>query len=123
MSSGDEMPLNAIIGAELAAVVFVRDYLQFNFEVPFVILNAHADPVVQVTDRRFTKDTSGWRDAVCALIGHQITNFEIESGTEFRIVFDNTATLSIPLDTDEIEPAVFCFSRGNDPPEYVIIGP
>ena len=121
------MSLNAMIGSELVAVLFVRDYVQFQFEAPQAILSANAIPGVQVGNDCFTKDKPGWRDALCSLIDHRVTKVEVLQPMQFRISFDsfsfeNSATLYIPLDTPEVEPAVLSIFEGRAAHNYVIRG-
>ncbi|MBG0825956.1 hypothetical protein HS048_35380 [Planomonospora sp. ID91781] len=62
--------LSALIGQELGSVVFVRDYVQLDFDGPrftlFVWPQVSLDSAVRVMG------DPGYRDALCALIGHTV---------------------------------------------------
>ena len=88
-------PLQLIIGEELSAVVFVRDYVQLQFDGPG--LTAINDPTVVVGGRAYTTTTAGYRDALCGQIGHSVVSAEVASDMEITIEFDDGSTISISL--------------------------
>src|SRR5215468_8546154 len=69
-----ESILEALVGEELGSVVFVMDYLQLDFVN--ARLTAYVWPTVTVGDvsRRF--GDPGYRDALCALITHEVIETE-----------------------------------------------
>ncbi|GIH89928.1 hypothetical protein ACFFMN_11990 [Planobispora siamensis] len=62
--------LSALIGQELGSVVFVRDYLQLDFDGPRLTLFVW--PQVSVDSTVHSMGDPGYRDTLCALIGHTV---------------------------------------------------
>jgi hypothetical protein len=62
--------VDELVGQELGSVVFVRDYVQLDFDGPR--LSLYVWPTV-VTDRRVDFGEPGYRDALCELIGRPVT--------------------------------------------------
>lgn len=94
-----------LVGDELSAVAFVRDYVEFHFDGP--VLRALSDPLVRTDagDEAQFPDP-GSRDALCALIGRTVQAVRVASRQDSptkddRIEFDvNDATVVIPLGAD-----------------------
>lgn len=61
--------LDTLTGHRLAAVVFVEDYLQFQFDGPGIRLSAYSLPTVMVHGRASRAGESDWRNDLCSLIG------------------------------------------------------
>ena len=61
------MAFNAIVGATLAAVTFVMDYVQLQFDA--AQLSAYTLPRVELAGRSWTSQDEGWRTSLCARIG------------------------------------------------------
>ncbi|MGW5106674.1 hypothetical protein [Nocardia sp. NPDC004123] len=68
---GDSL-LARLVGLELASVVFVRDYLQFDFDGPrltcYVWPTVHADGITR------SLGDAGYRDALCAFISQTVVS-------------------------------------------------
>ncbi len=87
-------PVQQLVGAELAAVVFVRDYIQLSFDGP--MLNAHT-PIAVTTDG--VMSVSGddqFRNRLCGLIGRSVTNVRVRDD-EFRIELFGGSSISLSL--------------------------
>lgn len=80
-------PLQRLIGEELSAVVFIRDYVQLQFDGPG--LTAVSDPKVIVDGRTYQVTAPGYRDALCERIGHTVNQAQVIEGEEIRIDFDD----------------------------------
>ena len=59
-----------LIGLELSAVCYVRDYVELHFDGP--ILRCLADPIIAGSSGRFEHREVGSRDALCALVGEVV---------------------------------------------------
>ena len=93
-------------GGEIASVTFVRDYVQMTLEVVSdggrtVGLTFTTSPVVHEGDETFREGDSGWRDALCHLIGRRVNHALVEDGIEFRLTFDPAASLRVSLREDD----------------------
>jgi len=67
---GDLVELVAIEGEQLSAVTFVQDYVQLHFDGP--TLTTITRPTVVAGDASFDYGAAGYRDRLCALIGHVV---------------------------------------------------
>lgn len=65
-----EAPLSLLEGREVSAVVFVRDYLQLQFDGPY--LNAYVWPELHKGRQNWDVSRPGYKDALCNLIGRTI---------------------------------------------------
>ena len=93
--------LESLVGLELSAVAFVRDYVEFQFDGP--VLRALANPLVRTEGDKSQFPDPGSRDALCSLIGRAIESVRViwsedsPTGDE-RIEFAvRDATVVIPL--------------------------
>jgi len=66
--------LQQLAGRELSAVVFVRDYLQLQFDGPNITprLNLYVWPRITQVSVVVSYGESGYRDALCAQIGRLV---------------------------------------------------
>jgi hypothetical protein len=85
--------LHDLAGEEVGSVCFVRNYVEFHFDGP--ILRSLANPVIEISGRRFEHPQAGSRDALCQLIGHSVQSARDETGRLF-LVFDGDMTIIIP---------------------------
>ena len=74
--------LTALVEEELGSVVFVMDYLQLDFGN--ARLSAYVWPTVSIGDVRRGFGDPGYRDALCALITHEV--IETEESPEAGLV-------------------------------------
>ena len=86
--------LNRLKGRELAAVSFVRDYLQLQFEPG--LLNLYAWPAVIRDEVKLELGDSGYRDSICDQIGRQVMHVS-NSNDLITFVFSGGATLAVAL--------------------------
>ena len=97
MSSANEKsnPLHPLLGEELSAVVFVRDYVQLQFDGPgLTLIN---DPTVITNATKYQPALPGYRDALCERIGKSVSNAQVAEGDELRIDFNDGSTILISL--------------------------
>lgn len=91
--------IKCLVGAQLAAVTFVRDYLQFSFDGP--ILNAYVWPTVCVDSSTYTIKSDGYRDELCKRINHDIVSAYVEQGKKLAMAFDDGSSIYISLLDDD----------------------
>src|SRR6266566_302046 len=93
-----ELPsLSSLAGEQLSSVIFVADYVQFDFNGP--VLSAFSPPIVEVNGVRHQFPGPGSRDALCSLI----QQFVASAGAQDRSIdvsFDSGAHLTISLAPD-----------------------
>lgn len=68
---------------EMNSVVFVMDYVQFTFNGP--MLSAFTHPTVEIKGNILQWEDSDYRDALCGLITHSITETTIRKDDSTRI--------------------------------------
>ena len=88
--------LEFLVGEEVSAVSFVRDYVEFHFDGP--VLRALTNPVVETADGRWQFPALGSRDALCAAIGLGVQQVEFATGAHIRLTLAGGLRLTIPLD-------------------------
>jgi len=92
----DELPqLSSLTGEQLSAVIFVADYVQFDFNGP--VLSAFAHPIVEVNGVRYRFPDQGSRDALCSLIQAFVATAGSQDDRSIDVTFDSGAHLSISL--------------------------
>src|SRR5258707_6774954 len=96
--------LDELVSEQLSAVIFIQDYLQLEFDGKRLTINVW--PTVFVSENEFQIDHIGYRDALCKLIGKQVTSTS-ETETEIVVGFD-TGRIAIGLTDDTaIERLIF----------------
>ena len=104
-----------LVGEELSAVCFVRDYVELHFDGP--LLRALTNIEVTRPDIRKTFPEPGSRDAICALIGMRITSLDMRASHGVCITFEDSSAILIPLATDaESGPEAAHFVPGENAP-------
>ncbi len=83
-----------IIGEEMSAVCFVRDYVEFHFDGP--ILRALSLPTAKVGGKSFLPDMSGWRDALCSLVGRRVLAASVD-GEMFLLSLEGEVVAEVSL--------------------------
>jgi hypothetical protein len=91
--TGDMRELEDLVGCELSAVAFVRDYVEFQFDGP--VLRSLAPPVVIVGALRHEFPQAGSRDALCELIGRLVEG-AAELSDRLSVSFAGDVLLEIP---------------------------
>ncbi|WP_107657385.1 hypothetical protein [Nocardia suismassiliense] len=92
MNAPKDSLLIRLIGLELVAVVFVRDYLQLHFDGPR--LTSYVWPTVHVGGSSLYLGDVGYRDALCAFINQTVVSTEEAVGRGLLLRFA-TSALSI----------------------------
>jgi hypothetical protein len=87
-----------LAGEELAAVSFVRDYVEFLFDGP--VLRSLTSPRIVRGDTVSTFPERGSRDALCSAIGAKVTSVELKEDDSFVLIFGNGDRIIIPLDKE-----------------------
>jgi hypothetical protein len=99
MISSSDNPLAILVGRQLSAVVFVQDYVQFQFDGP--VLTAITSPRVSLAGDEWSVRLAGYRDALCRLIGRKVQATSLAEGRELRIDLDDRGTLSVSLKPED----------------------
>jgi hypothetical protein len=88
----DESLLSKVVGERLAAVVFVGDYLQLDFND--ARFTAYAWPHVRIGASTWAFGDRGYRDSLCAFISHEVVEAEESSavGLLFRFGLGDVVT-------------------------------
>ncbi len=98
----DDLPkLSSLTGEQLSSVIFVADYVQFDFNGP--CLTAISPPVVEGDGVRYKFPAPGSRDALCSLIQQFVAGTVVQDGRSIEVTFDSGAQLSISLAADAHE--------------------
>ena len=88
--------IESLVGEELSAVSFVRDYVEFHFDGP--VLRALTNPIVCDAKAQHRFPDPGSRDALCGLIDSVVSQVTVEPGFAIELRFVRNTVLSIPLD-------------------------
>jgi|GEM_PF-871079 len=91
----DDRGLEMIVGETLSSVEFVMDYLQFRFGGP--TLTAYNFPAFRDGASVLHETDSGYRDALCGLIGRSVERVCIRESKSLEIMFEGAATIEISL--------------------------
>ncbi len=103
--------LNELVGRDLAAVVFVGDYIQLQFDNSRV--NLYIWPRIWRAGSLLKHPAEGYNDALIALIGRRLDGVDeiLDLGLVFDLEHEHGAMLSVPLDgTDLVGPEVAEFA-------------
>lgn len=92
-------------------MTFVGDYAQFDFNGPR--LSTFVWPRVEVDAREWTFGDSGYRDALCALIGRTLTSVVDVPGTGVVLRFDADALVINP-EPEELQGPEIAMLHMND---------
>jgi len=85
---------------ELAGITFIRDYIQFLFDGPF--LNTYTLPQVKVENKNITSADFGYHDTLCSLIGKKIiAASENEKEEKITIKFEGDIELLVSLKSED----------------------
>ena len=84
------------MGEDLSAIVFVRDYLQLQFN-PSPQLSVYSSGVVTSANGRLARlGDEAFANLLIGLIGKRVRRVKVDE-TDFRIVFENEAEIVISL--------------------------
>jgi hypothetical protein len=87
--------LERLKGHELSAVTFVRDYLQLQFDGPF--LNIFVWPRIMAPGASVSLEMPGYRDGLCAQIGKTVGGVAVETDVNFRLFFTDGSMIEVSL--------------------------
>jgi hypothetical protein len=87
--------LKDLIGREISAVAFVRDYVEFHFDGP--ILRSRADPQVAVGEAVYCFPKLGSRDALCLVIGATVQSLDLDEARHLEFTTSNGCRVRLPL--------------------------
>ncbi|MHC4121823.1 MAG: hypothetical protein ACYSWO_30495 [Planctomycetota bacterium] len=85
-----------LVGMEVSAVSFVRDYVEIHFDGP--ILRCLSNPILRSKDEEWVFPQAGSRDALCLLIGQSLEGMTLEDDTMLLAGFSGGQELFVPLD-------------------------
>ena len=84
-----------LIGREISAVAFVRDYVEFHFDGP--ILRSRGDPQVAVGEAVYCFPKPGSRDALCLVIGAIVQSLNLDDSRHLEFTTSNSCRVRLPL--------------------------
>jgi hypothetical protein len=84
-----------LIGREISAVTFARDYVEFHFDGP--ILRSRADPQVVVGEATYCFPKPGSRDALCLVIGTTIQSLSLDESRYLEFTTSNGCRVRLPV--------------------------
>jgi hypothetical protein len=87
--------LEMIVGESLSSVEFVMDYVRLGFNESR--LTAFVGPQIENLDRTLSDTDSGYRDALCALIGVVVSSTEVREEEVLRIAFTDGRAITVSL--------------------------
>jgi hypothetical protein len=109
--SEEENVLKCIEGTEMSSVEFVRDYIQLRFDGP--TLTTYTLPTLTLNGIKYNFVTSGYRDALCSLIGKNVKKTEIHEDLAIRLIFENDNVVEVSLRGEDYEgPEAAMFDNG-----------
>jgi hypothetical protein len=113
--------LHALIGEDLASVVFVRDYLQLDFDGPR--LSLYVWPQVTFGSTIRVMGDPGYRDALCDLIGHPVVQARESAATGLVLYFDAGAVTIKPTLTEVVGPEIAMLGGFTDRVDWMVWRP
>ena len=87
--------LNQLLGGEVSAICFVRDYTEIHFDGP--ILRALVEPRCVVGSETYTSFQAGLRDALCTFIGQKVESVDVDPLQYIRCTFGTTDLIELSL--------------------------
>jgi|SRR5271157_4987542 len=108
------LPIAEIVGEQLSSVEFVQDYMQLHFDGP--TLTAFVLPTLKSYGRTIRFGEQGYRDELCAKIGHNVSAAYVREGDAIIVEFDDGSEISISLrPEDRVGPEAGYFRVSADP--------
>ena len=98
---GDREYLDGLVGLELSAVTFVRDYVQLEFDGP--VISAFTPPTVTTEEGRVSYSQRGYRDALCERIGASVVSAVVQLKQQLKIDLSDGSSLEISLRREDRE--------------------
>lgn len=84
-----------LIGIELSAIVFVRDYLQIQFDMDIITLNTW--PIIKINqiNTRFEEDS--YKNVLCEFISKKLEKVEYVQNKHLTMFFEQGLELNVDL--------------------------
>jgi hypothetical protein len=122
MSDAPVEPISALARSELAAVTFIRDYLQLQFEGPdtgeFHLVSLYSPSRIHTDDTWFAGGEPGFRDALCKRIGVYVHRaLTVRQQEQVVIEFADGATFALSLRAEDFqgpEAALYDHQKGHE---------
>ena len=95
------MDVSGLVGEELKAVSFVEDFLELRFEAPLFTL--YDWPHVLLPDFSVAYGEPEYRNALCSLIGQEVTEASLEEGAALTIEFADGVVLGLSLREEDVD--------------------
>ena len=95
------MDISTIIGEELKAVSFVEDFLELRFDTPMLTL--YDWPHVLLPDFSVAFGEPEYRNALCSLIGEEVSQASLDEGAALTIEFTNGMVLGLSLREEDVD--------------------
>ena len=92
-----ENPFQILVGEQLSSVIFVRDYLQLDFDVH--ILSCYVWPRVKIENEIVDFGSPDYRNRLCLFIAKIVEHTELIEGQKIEIHFQSGEQLEIILDS------------------------
>jgi hypothetical protein len=107
-------PFEQLIGEELSAVTFVRDYVQLQFNPP-PMLNVMTPITLDSASGRISQNEQAFPNAIIAEIGKVVKNIVFSQGDFLRIGFSDDSSITISLKPEDYvgAEAVVIFGKDN----------
>lgn len=96
-------PLRSIVGEYLSSVSFVMDYLQLDFSGYGFTMNVW--PTITTENRTLTHLDSGYKDALCSVIGETASEVDEYWDTGLRLWFKNGSYINLSLKAERDFPS------------------
>jgi 2C-methyl-D-erythritol 2,4-cyclodiphosphate synthase len=92
--------LSELKGRDLSSVEFVRDYVQFRFDGPY--LTMHVLPsIITAQGDTLTPDKRCYRDFLCERIGVKVRDIEVVAHTEVAVHFEDGTIFKLSLQKED----------------------
>ena len=91
--------LGRLVGLELGAVAFIRDYVELNFDGP--LLTCEVWPTVGIGESVLGIRNPGYRDALCSFIGQAVAATAEATGQGLSVAFSQ-GSISLHPSWDEL---------------------
>jgi hypothetical protein len=108
-------------GHRLSAVIFVMDYVQFDFDGQR--FSPYVWPDVEIDDELPSLGQSGYRDSLCSFITHGVESVEEAPGSGVVIEFDTGAIRLSPREADLTGPEIALFNAARPDPFWLVWRP
>lgn len=105
------MTIEDLVGLEVSAVAFVRDYVELNFDGP--VLRLLGTVTVQLPEQKSEWPGPGARDSLCGLIGNTVTSV---SASDDSIVIALDGNIRIATSAQVAQPEFAHFVPGENLP-------